>query len=137
MFNNASYLFEEYRGCLVKDDRIIGLCFTKFHSATLRERLKDPEPFDRINFWHMLSEAIERLHRYYFTHNGLRDDFLDDNLLVDETDEPIIMNMGLCQWEGERLGERIRLGGTGRDQATATRENDYYALSKIGEELFR
>ncbi|KAK7990364.1 hypothetical protein PG990_014644 [Apiospora arundinis] len=124
--NIASYL-----GCLIKDGKVRGLCFVKY-TMTLTQRLRMPKPLDSHRCLQGIREGVKHLHQQGLIH----DDLNPANIIVDEDDNPIIIDFDSCKREGEKLGLKAGTEGWTLDASqTAAPENDLYALERIEEYL--
>ena len=122
----------EYRGCVVEDNRITGLCFARY-DTTLSDKVSSGVPFDRAACLRGIEDGISHLHRLGLIHNDLN----PSNVMVDvDGSNPVIIDFDSCRREGQELGLKW---GTPffamEDMTHATRENDFYGLAKIREFL--
>jgi len=117
----------QYLGCLVEDDRIVGLCFVKY-GMNLTERVtKDSRPFDADLILRGIQEGIQHLHSLGLIHCDLN----PANIVMDG-DTPVIVDFDSCRCNGEKLGIKVgTLAWTREDFEFARPENDEYGLSMI------
>lgn len=117
-----------YRGCLIKRSRIVGLVLDRYPS-TLQHRLQksNTRHFDIENCMNKLTSAVSHLHSLGVAHN----DLTPMNVMVDEWDNPIIIDLGSCQPFGARLITAGTPGWIDEDFTTSAREHDQSALDKI------
>ncbi|KAG6190951.1 hypothetical protein E4U10_004582 [Claviceps purpurea] len=126
----------EYRGCVVTDGRISGLCLAKC-KATLRERIEVGRPFDKDLFLEGVERGVRHLHSLGIVHNDIN----PDNVMLDELDRPIIIDFDSWGRNGQKLEDGMKKGTlewsiNGLPYDYALFENDVFALSKIKEFLF-
>ncbi|KAG6261673.1 hypothetical protein E4U48_007618 [Claviceps purpurea] len=122
----------EYRGCVVRDDRITGICLAKY-KMTLSERMADSTPFDKDMFLDGIERGIRHLHSLGIVHNDIN----PANIMLDELDCPIIIDFDAWQKNGQELG--ITKGTSGwmiEGSEYALFENDFFAFSKIQEYIY-
>ncbi|KAG6188147.1 hypothetical protein E4U10_005294 [Claviceps purpurea] len=121
----------EYRGCVVTDGRISGLCLAKY-KMTLSERMKVDAPFDKEIFLDGVERGIRHLHSLDIVHNDIN----PSNIMLDELDRPVIIDFDGWQKNGQELGTKKGTPGWRIEGAKCVRfENDFYGLSKIREFL--
>ncbi|KAG6229008.1 hypothetical protein E4U25_007501 [Claviceps purpurea] len=122
----------EYRGCVVTDGRISGLCLAKC-KATLCERMEVGTPFDKDLFLEGVERGIRHLHSLGIVHNDIN----PDNIMFDEMDRPVIIDFDCWQQNGLELGIKKGTPDWWIEGAEfALFENDMFSLSKIKEYLF-
>ena len=121
----------QYLGCLVRDNRVMGLCLVKY-DMTLGDRLKDrnrPFPQDILKG---IKSGIQHLHGLGIIHNDIN----PANIMFKADDDtPVIIDFDSCGREGDKL---VKAGTTGWSDDSfdfATTKNDYYGLKKIEEAL--
>ncbi|KAG6078364.1 hypothetical protein E4U15_004279 [Claviceps sp. LM218 group G6] len=122
----------EYRGCVLTDGRISGLCLAKY-KATLYERMEAGTPFDKHLFLEGVERGIRHLHSLGIVHNDIN----PSNIMFDEMDRPVIIDFDCWQQNGQKLG--IKMGTTDwliEGVEFALFENDIFSLSKIKKFLF-
>ncbi|CAK7269263.1 hypothetical protein SEPCBS119000_003480 [Sporothrix epigloea] len=120
-----------YLGCVVQDDKIKGLCFTRY-AMTLKERLKMETPFDRQRCIEEVENGIRHLHSLGLVHNDIH----PSNIMLDEADHAVIIDFDSCQHEGDKLGNKAGTKEWSNVRAThARRENDFFSLAKVKEHL--
>jgi serine/threonine protein kinase len=116
----------QYLGCVVKDDKIHGLCFTKY-SMDLMRRVKDGRPLDSELYLRSLKSAILHLHTLGLVHNDIN----PRNIMINENDIPIIIDFDSCKHEGERLDKSGTPGWCIEDAQYAMRENDFFSFALV------
>ncbi|PUU77425.1 serine/threonine-protein kinase-like protein [Tuber borchii] len=123
----------QYLGCIVEDDKIMGLCFVKY-GMNLSERVtKDSRPFDADLILQGIQEGIRHLHSLGLIHCDIN----PTNIVMDG-DTPVIVDFDSCRREGEKLGIKGGTWGwTNEDFEFARPENDEYGLSKIRDFLLQ
>ncbi|KAI0469458.1 kinase-like protein [Xylaria cf. heliscus] len=121
----------QYLGCLVTDNKIHGICFAKY-KMTLTEHLRKGYP---INVDHCLvgiENGVSHLHSLRLVHNDLN----PSNIMLDDNNEPVLIDFDSCRYEGEELG--LKGGTEGWADSTvriASFANDIHSLRKIREHL--
>ena len=96
--NNPHPNIATYRGCVVEEGRITGLCFTK-HRQTLRERAEDTSrPLNQEHCLQGIEAGIRHLHSLAFVHNDIN---IANVMFLDDEDVPIIIHFDSCGKEGE------------------------------------
>ena len=123
----------QYLGCLVENDKIMGLCFVKY-GMNLKEMVrKDSRPFDADLILRGIQEGIQHLHSLGLIHCDIN----PTNIVMDG-DAPVIVDFDSCQRNGEKLGIKGgTLDWTREDFEFARPENDEYGLSKIRDFLLQ
>ncbi|KAJ4864110.1 protein kinase domain-containing protein [Trichoderma breve] len=120
----------QYLGCLVKDGRVRGLCFTRY-SITLAQLLRDGTDFNKSHCLLGIKAGVRHLHDLGLVHNDLN----PSNIMM-HGDDAVIIDFDSCKREGEELGlKRWTVGWALDNQDYARRENDVYSFSKIEEAL--
>ncbi|KAG5957702.1 hypothetical protein E4U56_006040 [Claviceps arundinis] len=121
----------EYRGCIVTDGRVSGLCLAKC-KMTLFERIKVGTPFDKDIFLDGIERGIRHLHSLDIVHNDIN----PSNIMLDELDRPVIIDFDGWQKNGQELGMKNgTLNWRIEGEKYVRFENDFYGLSKIREFL--
>lgn len=122
----------EFRGCLLKDGRIVGILLKRY-ALTLSTRVEvHAQPrFDAALFLQHIHAGVAHLHGLGLAHNDLN----PENIMMDEQDRPVIIDMG----SAKRFGEHMSQGGTpdwndGFGEVSS-RGNDEIGLEKIREWL--
>lgn len=116
----------EFLGCIVKDDKIQGLCFTKC-SMDLEERLRDKKPLDPELYLRSLRGAILHLHALGLVHNDIN----PRNIMINENDVPIIIDFDSCKHEGELLDKSGTPDWCIEDAKYAMPENDFFSFALV------
>ncbi|KAK7431606.1 hypothetical protein QQZ08_001824 [Neonectria magnoliae] len=88
----------EYYGCVVEDDRIIGLRLAK-SGRPLRKKLADASLAERKMYYEGIENGIRHLHQLGLVHNDLK----PWKILV-KGNTPIIAGFGRCKRVGEDMG---------------------------------
>jgi serine/threonine protein kinase len=114
----------EYIGCITQDERITGLCFTKY-DKTLADRLSDAEDLIEREVCLDIRRGIEHLHRLGITHNDIN----PYNIMFKSDGTAVLIDFDSCA----HVGEKLLKGGGWADEAYsfASTTNDYTALQKI------
>ncbi|KAI8947946.1 kinase-like protein [Xylaria longipes] len=121
----------QYLGCLVTDNKIRGVCFVKY-KMTLAEYLRKGYPIDVDHCLAGVERAVSHLHALKLVHNDLN----PSNIMLDDNNEPILIDFDSCKYEGGELG--LKGGTVGWADCTAriaSFANDFYGLVKIREHL--
>ncbi|KAI1132330.1 kinase-like protein [Nemania abortiva] len=121
----------QYLGCLVTDDKIHGICFVKYR-MTLAKHLRKGYPIDVDLCLAGVEKAVSHLHSLKLVHNDIN----PSNIMLDDNNEPVLIDFDSCKYEGEELG--LKGGTEGWADPTAriaTFDNDFYGLAKIREYL--
>ncbi|KAG6151352.1 hypothetical protein E4U23_002438 [Claviceps purpurea] len=122
----------QYRGCIVSDGRITGLCFANY-SMTLQQRMEVSTPFDKELCLEGIERGIRHLHSLSIVHNDIK----PKNIMLDETDCPIIIDLDAWQQKGQELGSKKGTAGWSIEGAKYSLfENDIFGLSKVKEFLY-
>ncbi|KAG6151878.1 hypothetical protein E4U37_004451 [Claviceps purpurea] len=127
----------EYRGCVVSDGRITGICLAKY-KMTLNERMKASIPFDKDRYLEGIERGIRHLHSLGIVHNDLK----PNNIMLDELDRPVIIDFDSWGREGQKFAPGMKTGAlewsiNGSPYEYALCENDMFALSKLREFVSR
>ncbi|KAF4944601.1 hypothetical protein FSARC_14631 [Fusarium sarcochroum] len=121
----------KYWGCEVVDGTIHGLCLGKY-DMTLYDRIIDTEvPLDVDKCLQAIKAGIFHLHSLGLAHNDIN----PSNIMIDEGDNPIIIDFDSCRHEGEELIKYGTPDWCFEGMQYASRENDLYGLSKMEEFL--
>ncbi|KAG5931172.1 hypothetical protein E4U60_006393 [Claviceps pazoutovae] len=116
----------EYRGCVVSDGRITGICLAKY-KMTLNDRMKVSTPFDKDRCLECIERGIRHLHSLGIVHNDLK----PANIMLDELDRP-----------GQKFAPGMKTGALEwsidcSPYEYALCENDMFASSKLREFISR
>ncbi|KAG6104175.1 hypothetical protein E4U13_000178 [Claviceps humidiphila] len=126
----------EYRGCIVSDDRIPGICLAKYE-MTLRQRMKVSTPFDKDRCLEGIERGIRHLHSLGIVHNDLK----PDNVMLDELDRPVIIDFDSWGREGQKFAPGMKKSTlewsiNGSPYEYALCENDMFCLSRLKEFIY-
>ncbi|KAF9760963.1 hypothetical protein IL306_004031 [Fusarium sp. DS 682] len=117
-----------YFGCLVEDDRIVGLVLGKYTSK-LSDKLADSDPDERMRLYEGVERGVRHLHQIGLIHNDLN----PANIMLDGT-IPVIIDFDSCRPKGEKMGEKRGTFGWELEEAEiAVPENDFHGLGKLKE----
>jgi serine/threonine protein kinase len=121
-----------YFGCVVKDGRIRGLVFKRYHT-TLGEMLNKKKTFDRVGCLRGIRAGVRHMHRLGLVHNDLN----PANIMMDHG-KPVIIDFDSCKREGDKLDKGgSPLWALDNPEWRSRRENDVYGLNKLRKALFR
>lgn len=134
----------KYVGCRVCNGRIVGICFVRYcdtlqkrvnpgnHGKTAFKYVDSKYPLkDREKFLSGAESGIRHLHSLGLIHNDVK----PCNIMIDDEDNPIIIDFDNCCLDGEELGT---MGGTwpwANPTKTAMPRNDLDVLYDIREWL--
>jgi serine/threonine protein kinase len=121
----------KYMGCLVSDERIVGLCLLKY-AMTLAERCKIDTLFDDNEYIRQIQEGIKHPHSLGFVHNDIK----PANIMVQADETLVIIDFDSCGRIGDKLG--VKAGTESWTDSTVVvseEQNDYFGLEKIKEWL--
>ncbi|KAG6054942.1 hypothetical protein E4U32_006582 [Claviceps aff. humidiphila group G2b] len=126
----------EYRGCVVEDGRITGICLTKY-KMTLGERMEVSTPFDKDRCLEGIERGIRHLHSLGIVHNDLK----PSNIMLDELDRPVIIDFDSWGREGQKFAPGMKTGDllwsiNGSPYEYALCENDMFCLSRLKEFIY-
>ncbi|CCE31335.1 uncharacterized protein CPUR_05186 [Claviceps purpurea 20.1] len=124
----------EYRGCVVSDGRISGICLAKLEMS-LYERMQDSTPFDKDLFLEGIERGIRHLHSLGIVHNDIN----PATIMLDKLDRPVIIDLDTWQQNGQELDMKKgtpdwSINGSKYDYALF--EKDIFGLSKIREFIY-
>ncbi|KAG6072451.1 hypothetical protein E4U15_006948 [Claviceps sp. LM218 group G6] len=119
----------DYRGCVVIDGRIKGICLAKY-KMTLRERIDESTDFDKDHCLEGIERGVRHLHSLGIVHNDIN----PRNIMFDELDRPIIIDFDSWQREGQKFYYKAGTPDWCIEETEYARvENDFYGLSKLRE----
>ncbi|KAG6310819.1 hypothetical protein E4U44_005039 [Claviceps purpurea] len=122
----------EYRGCVVSDGRITGICLAKY-KMTLLERMAESTPFNKDLFLEGIERGIRHLHSLGIVHNDIN----PYNIMFDELDRAIIIDFDSWQKNGQEFGRSKGTSGWMIEGAEYSLfENDIFGLSKMQEYIY-
>lgn len=127
-----------YWGCIARGGRIRGLCFARY-PQTLAQRMRVPlaeipgtsraGPLDVDACLRGIRSGVAHLHGLGLIHNDLN----PANIMMDELDNPVIIDFDSCKRMGEKLG--LKAGTVGWEMTdlgdVAKPENDEYGIAKL------
>lgn len=118
-----------YKGCVVRSGRIRGLCFSRY-KMTLAQRLSEAQGLDKHLCYQRIEKGIHHLHSLGLVHNDVN----PTNIMLDEKDNPCIIDFDSCQFQGQKLGLKGGTRGwTMEGEAYASLENDFFGLARLRE----
>lgn len=113
--------------CLINRGRIVSLVPDRLPD-TLQHRLeKNAQYFDAENCMRKMKSAIHHLHSLGRAHS----DITPMNIMIDENDDPVIIDYGSCRPFGETLITAGTPGWINEDFTISKQEHDHIALEKI------
>ncbi|KXG50229.1 uncharacterized protein PGRI_061960 [Penicillium griseofulvum] len=116
-----------YLGCVVKSDRITGLCFQKYE-ATLADRLEDGSVDESC--LQQVQAGINHLHKIGLVHNDIH---LGNVMFASHSNMPVLIDFDSCAFKGNLLPDKR--GRMPQGTCTAEFENDNFALDMLRTEL--
>ncbi|KAK5636109.1 hypothetical protein RRF57_011821 [Xylaria bambusicola] len=120
----------QYLGCLEADNRIRGICYIKY-KITLADYLRDGSPLDVDHCLAGIEKAVSHLHSLKLVHGDLS----PLNIMLDDNNEPILIDFDSCQLEGDETIKGGTLNWSDCGAKVASFANDEYALAKIRKHL--
>jgi len=115
-----------YHGALTKRGLIVGLVLERL-SITLQHRLEKTQVFDIENCMRKLVSAVSHFHSLGLAHN----DLTPMNIMVNECDDPFIIDFGSCRPFETTLITAGTPGWIDEDFTVSAQEHDSIALHKI------
>ncbi|KAK7414841.1 hypothetical protein QQX98_006356 [Neonectria punicea] len=116
----------QYYGCVVEDDRIIGLRLAK-SGTSLRKVLPNASLAEKKMYYEGIEKGIHHLHQLGLVHNDLK----PWKILV-KGNTPIIAGFGRCKREGEEMGRGYEASPWIVDGLkVACKENDLRCLEAL------
>jgi serine/threonine protein kinase len=117
-----------YHGCLVKRGRIVGIVLDRL-TELLEYRFEDKgrEPFDAEACMRKMKSVVQFLHSQGLAHNDIK----PTNIMLNEHDEPYIIDLGSCLPFGSLLITGGTLGWIDEEYTHSARWNDEIALRKL------
>lgn len=121
-----------YRGCVLKGSKIVGLAMKRYQS-TLSDRQASygGETLDKAACFRGIMERARHLHSLGVAHNDIN----PSNIMLDEHGRPIIIDLGSCKPFGVELTELGTPGWNEGFDDISSATNDNIALKKIQEWL--
>lgn len=120
----------QYHGCVVDNDRIVGLCFTNYGSdldKTLRR--KDITETEKLALSKGIEDGIRHLHKLGIAHNDIN----PSNIMMDG-ETPVIIDFDSSRSIGDKLGDKAGTFEWELEGAEFSEpENDIFGLRKIQE----
>ncbi|KAG6072847.1 hypothetical protein E4U15_006739 [Claviceps sp. LM218 group G6] len=121
----------EYRGCVVSNGRISGICLAKYKRHSMRDA-----PLNKDLFLEGIERGIRHLHSLGVIHNDIK----PQNIMLDELDRPVIIDFD--SWGRQEQELEMKKGTpewsiNGSKYEYALCENDMFALSKLREFISR
>jgi serine/threonine protein kinase len=125
-----------YRGCIIKDGRIRGVCYTRYRMSLVERLQKDGRDglpaLERRRCYEGIEAGIHHLHHLGLIHNNV----CPANIMLDAADNPVIIDFDCCRPEGERLGPKGYNAGWSLEGAKVAKlKNDLYSLLRIRDHL--
>lgn len=116
----------QYLGCVVKDNLVQGLGFTRY-PISLFQALRDEVPFDKAKCLRGIEAGMNHMHTLGLIHNDIN----PSNIMM-VGDHAVIIDFDSCRQEGQRIcGKAGTYGWSIDDEEYARRENDLYSFSMI------
>lgn len=120
-----------YRGCVVEEGRITGLCFTKYRQTLSKRADDNSRPLNNEACLRGIEAGIRHLHSLGFVHNDIN---IYNVMFLADNDVPIIIDFDSCWKEGEDRGMKgaTYMWTDGEyDYKRSVRENDFSGLRRI------
>lgn len=119
-----------YRGCVVEEGLVIGLCFAKYHQ-TLKQRVQeDPRPLNKEECIRGIEAGICHLHSLGYVHNDIN----THNIMFLDDEVPVITDFDTCWKESKPQGINVPTN-MWTDNKESVRENDFSSLRRIRQYL--
>lgn len=116
----------QYFGCVVRENRIMGLCLAKYH-ITLKDRLNGDRPVPR-DILNGIESGLKHLHELGLIHNDIN----PSNIMFKANDDtPVVIDFDSCGREGDKLLKAGTMGWSDESFDIAAVRNDYYGLKRI------
>lgn len=130
----------QYHGCEVDNGHVTGLCFKKYRNS-LHDKLNPhnlnkiafqksqrPPSADALRYLRSIEAGLRHLHSLGLSHNDLN----PANVMLDQEDEPVIIDFDSCLSNGTGLGMTKRTYGWHDEEIQISQfNNDYEALSEL------
>ncbi|CDF33267.1 unnamed protein product [Chondrus crispus] len=117
-----------YMGCVVKENRVVGLCLERCVETLYQRTWLKREKVDNMKVVDSVRRGVSHLHQLGYCHN----DISLENIMFREDDSITIVDFDSCQRTGDRLGSKKGTPGFCDEAATMSRpENDFYSLGKV------
>jgi len=121
----------QYQGCTVKQNRINGLVFTRYH-ITLADRFEVKDhPLRPEIYLEGIESGLKHLHSLGLIHNDIN----PRNIMLRKDDTPVIIDFDTCQRAGEKCTSAGTRGWSLKNMEFSVPENDYFGLTKIKQAL--
>eukprot|EP00178_Gracilaria_changii_P005738 TRINITY_DN195_c0_g2_i1.p1 TRINITY_DN195_c0_g2~~TRINITY_DN195_c0_g2_i1.p1 ORF type:complete len:257 (-),score=33.06 TRINITY_DN195_c0_g2_i1:4604-5374(-) len=122
----------KYYGCVVKGDRIVGICVEKCKETLYERTWIREQAVDRETVIENIRRAALHLHSLGFCHNDIN----ISNVMFREDDSVALIDFDSCRQNGEILGSKKgTVGFSDQSVTTSTFENDMYGIRKVNEYL--
>ena len=131
----------QYYGCLVQDGRVTGICFKRYPRtlmAYVNPAALNKEEFMKTNsdararaatrYLTGIAEGIKEIHKYGLVHNDIN----PENIMIDEQDNPIIIDFDSCLPTNSSLEKTKRTFGWYDSRVDkAKEENDWRSWKEM------
>ncbi|OBR07336.1 Serine/threonine-protein kinase [Colletotrichum higginsianum IMI 349063] len=132
----------EYRGCVLSEGRIIGICFKRYRETLMGKvnpghlnkamLIEAPERAavreEATRYLPNIRAGLQHLHSLGIIHNDLN----PMNVMIDENDNPVIIDFDSCRVVGAPLQDVKRTyGWYNQDVGVSSESNDTEALKEI------
>lgn len=122
----------KYYGCVVKEDRIVGICLERCEETLYNRTWIRRQAVDKETVMESIHRAARHLHSLGFCHN----DISITNVMFREDGTVVLIDFDSCQRNGERLGSKKGTVGFFDHSVTTSKfENDMYSIKKVNEYL--
>lgn len=117
-----------YFGCLVEDNRVVGLCLERCVDTLYELTWLKRKTVDREKVIEGVRSGICHLHQLGYSHN----DISLGNIMFREDGSIVIVDFDSCQRSGDKLGSKKGTPDFSDEEATMSDpKNDFYSLSKV------
>jgi serine/threonine protein kinase len=118
----------KYHGCIVKRGRVVGMVLDRYPS-TLLERIEDAKAgsLDYKSCMAAIESGVKHLHSLGLAHNDLN----PSNIMLNDSDVPIIIDLGSCRPFGRELLAGGTVGWIDGDMDTYTTSEERHDESAI------
>ncbi|KAI0559195.1 Protein kinase [Gracilaria domingensis] len=122
----------KYYGCVVKDNRIVGICLEKCAETLYNRTWMRRQAVDKEAVMGSIRSAVQHLHSLGLCHN----DVSLSNIMFREDDTVALIDFDSCRRNGEKMGHKRGAWDCCDVNATVSSfENDFYSMRKVNRYL--